>query len=128
MNKVYISGKVVQQPLLMMEGETPHLVMTVRVAHRKRNGERRSEDYRVNAWNRVAQWGKEKLEQGQIIALQGYLTQNASKNHATEITVEEFLPLRFESPRRDVDAGNESAGEPALAAAEDHTDDSADAP
>lgn len=124
MNKVYISGKVVQQPLLLMEGETPHLVMTVRVAHKKRNGERRSEDYRVNAWNRVAQWGKDNLEQSQIIALQGYLTQNASNNHATEITVEEFLPLRFEAPRRDESAENEPACESAAEAAEECADDS----
>lgn len=124
MNKVYISGKVVQQSLLMMEGETPHLMMTVRVAHKKRNGERRSEDYRVNAWNRVAQWGKDNLKQGQIIALQGYLTQNASNNHATEITVEEFLPLRFDVPHRNEDAGNEQACESAAVPAEECADDS----
>lgn len=106
MNKVYISGKIVQQPLLQMESEIPHLVMSVRVAHKKRNGERRSEDYRVNAWNRIAKWGKENLKHGQIIALQGYLTQNASNNHATEITVEEFLPLRLENSHRDMNAEN----------------------
>ena len=106
MNKVYISGKIVQQPLLQMEGEIPHLVMSVRVAHKKRNGERRSEDYRVNAWNRIAKWGKENLKQGQIIALQGYLTQNASNNHATEITVEEFLPLYFDNSHRDMKTEN----------------------
>lgn len=124
MNKVYISGKVVQQPLLLMEGETPHLVMTVRVAHKKRNGERRSEDYRVNAWNRVAQWGKDNLEQSQIIALQGYLTQNASNNHATEITAEEFLPLCIEIPHQDAGAKNEPAYDSATVPAEECTDDS----
>lgn len=95
MNKVYISGKLVEQPLMRMDGENQHLILKLRIAHRKRTGERRSEDYRVNAWNRVAQWGAANLERGQIVAIQGYLTQNASNNHATEVTVEEFLPVRI---------------------------------
>lgn len=97
MNKVYISGKLVEQPILRMEGKNPHLTLTLRVAHKTRAGERKTEDYPVNAWNRAAQWGMANLERGQVVALQGYLTQNAQSGGATEVTVEEFLPLRVVS-------------------------------
>lgn len=113
MNKVYISGKVVHQPVLMGENEAPHLIVSLRVTHRKRNGERRSEDYHVNAWNRVALWGKANLEQGQIVALQGYLTQNAFKDHATEITAEEFMPLNTANLHQDMDVAEEPVNEAA---------------
>lgn len=94
MNRVYMSGKLKDQPILRMEGQTPHLILTLSVTHKKRTGELQREDYRINAWNRIAQWGMAHLERGQILALQGYLTQNASNNHATEVTVDEFLPMR----------------------------------
>lgn len=93
MNKVYISGKLVDEPRLRMDGDSQHLILKLRVAHRKRTGEHRSEDYQVNAWNRIAQWGASNLERGQVVALRGYLTQNASNNHATEVTAEEFFPV-----------------------------------
>ena len=96
MNNLFISGKVVEQPALRLEGgDAPHLTFTLRVAHRTRAGERRAEDYRVNAWNRIAQWGVENLARGQLVAVHGYLTQSASRGNAVEITATEFMPMEI---------------------------------
>lgn len=93
MNQVFISGRIAEAPVLRMEnGEVPHLTFTLRVGHRTRAGAQRTEDYRVNAWNRIAQWGVENLSRGRTVALCGYLTQNAANANATEITAAEFLP------------------------------------
>lgn len=115
MNNLFICGRIVEQPALRMEGGTaPHLILTLRVAHRTRTGERRAEDYRVNAWNRIAQWGMENLARGQVVVVHGYLTQNASNGSATEITAMEFMPL--EAPA--VSAASEEAPESVNPAAE----------
>lgn len=111
MNKVYISGKIVDQPFMRMEGENQHMILKLRVSHKKRNGERRFEDYRVNAWNRIAQWGMTNLVGGQIVAVQGYLTQNISNNHATEVTAEEFLPMRDPLPHQNMEE-NDKVSDP----------------
>ena len=95
MNRVYISGKLAESPLMRMDGGIAHLKALLRVSHRTRAGMRKSEDYRINAWNRIAQWGMANLERGQIVAVQGYLTQNRADGNVTEITVEEFLPVRM---------------------------------
>ena len=95
MNRVYISGKLAESPLMRMDGGIAHLTALLRVSHRTRAGMRKSEDYRINAWNRIAQWGMANLERGQIVAVQGYLTQNHADGNATEVTVEEFLPVHM---------------------------------
>ena len=95
MNRVYISGKLAESPLMRMDGGIAHLTALLRVSHRTRAGMRKSEDYRINAWNRIAQWGMANLERGQIVAVEGYLTQNRADGNVTEITVEEFLPVRM---------------------------------
>ncbi len=100
MNKVFISGMIADKPELRMEtGEVPHLILNLSVRHRTRAGELRSEIYRVSAWHNTAKWGAENLSKGQIIGVQGYLTQRPI--HAdpvtaviTEIAVDEFLPMR----------------------------------
>ena len=98
MNRVYMSGKLAESPLMRMDGGIAHLTAVLRVSHRTRAGIRKSEDYRINAWNRIAQWGMANLERGQVVAVQGYLTQNHSDGNTTEITVEEFLPVRVPAP------------------------------
>ena len=96
MNNLFISGKVADQPTLRLEGgNAPHLILTLRVAHKTRVGECRAEDYRVNAWNRAAQWGMANLVRGQLTAVHGYLTQNAAKGNAVEITAAEFMPMEI---------------------------------
>ena len=95
MNRVYISGKLAESPLMRMDGGIAHLTALLRVSHRTRAGMRKFEDYRINAWNRIAQWGMANLERGQIVAVEGYLTQNRADGNVTEITVEEFLPVRM---------------------------------
>ena len=98
MNRVYMSGKLAESPLMRMDGGIAHLTAVLRVSHRTRAGIRKSEDYRINAWNRIAQWGMANLERGQVVAVQGYLTQNHADGNTPEITVEEFLPVRVSAP------------------------------
>lgn len=100
MNKVFLSGMIADTPAPRMEvGETPHLTFSLRVRHRTRAGEVRSEFYRVNAWRNAARWGAEKLARGQIVGVQGYLTQRRVAGEGepmfvTEVTAEEFLFAR----------------------------------
>ena len=97
MNRVFLSGMVTSVPVLRMEsGEIPHLTFGLSVRHRTRAGEFRSETYRVSAWYSAARWGAEHLARGQVIGVQGYLTQrkisrDGSPAFATEIVAEEFL-------------------------------------
>ena len=103
MNRVFLSGIVMSAPVLRMEpGEIPHLTFALSVRHRTRAGEFRSETYRVSAWYNAARWGAEHLARGQVIGVQGYLTQrkiarDGSPAFATEIVAEEFL---FAHPAR----------------------------
>lgn len=119
MNKVFISGKIADQPELRTEsGEVPHLVLNLSVRHRTRAGEARSEIYRVSAWHNAAKWGAENLNKGQIIGVQGYLTQrpiHADRMTAvvTEIAVDEFLPMRPALREVSPEAAVESLGEAA---------------
>ena len=97
MNKVFISGLICESPVFRMEtGEIPHLILSLSVRHKTSAGKLQKEIYRVNAWHNVARWANENLKRGQIIGLQGYLTQrkvNIGNIAATEteIAVEEFL-------------------------------------
>ena len=103
MNRVFLSGMVTSVPVLRMEsGEIPHLTFALSVRHRTRAGEFRSETYRVSAWYSAARWGAEHLARGQVIGVQGYLTQrkiarDGGPAFATEIVAEEFL---FAHPAR----------------------------
>ena len=103
MNRVFLSGMVTSAPVLQMEpGEIPHLTFALSVRHRTRAGEFRSETYRVSAWYSAARWGAEHLARGQVIGVQGYLTQRKLARDdgpafATEIVAEEFL---FAHPAR----------------------------
>lgn len=100
MNKVYISGMITEKSELRMEpGDIPHLILHLSVRHKIRSGELRSEVYRVNAWRNMARWGVDNLHRGQIIGVQGYLTQRPVRMDnvtavATEIAADEFLPMR----------------------------------
>ena len=103
MNRVFLSGMVTSAPVLRMEpGEIPHLTFALSVRHRTRAGEFRSETYRMSAWYSAARWGAEHLTRGQVIGVQGYLTQrkiarDGGPAFATEIVAEEFL---FAHPAR----------------------------
>ena len=94
MNQVFISGIIADRPRLTQpENGAAHLMFALSVRHRTAKGVVKQELYTVNAWNRVALWGAEQLAQGQLVALQGYLTQHARESGvlAVEITAEEFL-------------------------------------
>ena len=100
MNKVFISGMITEKPELRMEpGDIPHLILHLSVRHKIKSGELRSEVYRVSAWHSTAKWGAENLNKGQIVGVQGYLTQRPVHMDnvtavATEIAADEFLPMR----------------------------------
>ena len=95
MNKVYISGILADMPACVQrEGGAAHLVFQLRVRHRTAKGAVKQEMYRINAWNNTAVWGRQNLRQGQLLSVQGYLTQRILENGvpAVEITAEEFFP------------------------------------
>ncbi len=116
MNKVFLSGRIAEKmDSRLEEGERPHLVLKLNVQHRTKAGELRKESYRVNAWNAVARWGAEHLQKGQVVGVQGYLTQREIRAGyvtavSTEVAVDEFLPMQM--------AGKEEAPEEEQAAAE----------
>lgn len=99
MNKVFLTGMIAETPTLRMEsGEVPHLTMGLSVRHKTRSGEVRSELYRISAWNNCARWGSDHLKWGQIIGVQGYLTQRRTQNEKnsvtiTEVVAEEIFPM-----------------------------------
>ena len=112
MNKVFISGIIVDTPILHNEkGDVAHLTLKLGVRYKQKTGEFRKEAYRVSAWNNTAKWAAENLKKGQIIAVQGYLAQRQMKLGnvsvvVTEISVDEFLPMRIV---RDEEAKKESS-------------------
>lgn len=97
MNKVFISGLINEAPVFRVEpGDIPHLILSLCVRHKTSAGKLQKEIYRISAWYNTARWGFEHLKQGQIIGVQGYLTQRKSNVHTTmvietEIAVDEFL-------------------------------------
>ena len=101
MNKVFVSGKIVNDLILRTPEENgAHLIIKLCIRHKTRSGEQRSELYRINAWNGVAKWASENLKRGQLISVQGYLTQRRIRNAdatvtATEITATEFTVGRL---------------------------------
>lgn len=102
MNQVFLSGIIAEKPRLTQpEGGTAHLLFPLRVRHRTAKGVVKHELYTVNAWNNVALWGAKRLEQGQLVAVQGYLTQHMRENGAlsVEVTADEFLPANKGSAR-----------------------------
>ena len=99
MNKVFVTGRIARQPMLRKEqNDVPHLILQLKVSHKTANGEIRNEFYPVSAWHNAALWGETHLQKGQVVGVQGYLSQR--KVHAgnvqamsVEITAEEFLPM-----------------------------------
>ena len=100
MNKVFLTGMIANAPTLRMEtGEVPHLIFSLSVRHKTRSGELRNEYYRISAWNNSARWGSVHLTRGQVVCVQGYLSQRKiQKEQETlfipEVVAEEFLPMR----------------------------------
>ncbi len=97
MNKVYLSGVIVENPALVTtEQGATHLILNLSVSHRNKAGIK-SELYRVNAWNNAAIWGNANLRRGQQIMVQGYLTQRPARGEGegtfdVDVTAEEFFP------------------------------------
>lgn len=94
-----MSGMITEKPELRMEpGEIPHLLFHPSIRHKVKSGELRSEVYRVSAWHNTARWGIENLNKGQVIGVQGYLTQRPVHMDnvtavTTEAAVDEFLSM-----------------------------------
>lgn len=74
-NKVFLSGVVDGRVEDIGRGGRAHVVFDIRVEHRTRAGEVKSESYRINAWNRCAEYCLENLSTGMRVALQGRLSQ-----------------------------------------------------
>jgi len=96
MNKVFVSGIVMEQPILkMVTGDVPHILFPIDIRHKTRAGKVQHEKYMVNAWHNAALWANAQLKQGQCITVQGYLTQRTIKigdgvYTFAEITADEF--------------------------------------
>lgn len=96
MNQVFLSGIIAGRPrLLRPENGAAHLLFPLRVRHKTAKGVVKQELYTVNAWNNVALWGAKQLGQGQLVVMQGYLTQRMREDGilSVEVTVDEFLPV-----------------------------------
>ena len=99
MNKVFLSGMIAGTPVLHKhDGGKKQLTFALLVSHRTQAGEERRESYQINAWNSAAIWAHAHLRAGMCVGLQGYLTQKILRGSgvcvtATEVTVEQFMPL-----------------------------------
>lgn len=101
MNKVYLSGIVSDNPRqLGGEGQAPHTVFPLCVRHMTSAGVVKKELYRINAWNRTAEFCRERLAKGMKIAVEGYLTQRVFQagdvpNVSVEVAADElFIPAK----------------------------------
>ena len=102
MNQVFLTGIIAGKPrLVQAEGGAAHLLFPLRVRHRTAGGVVKQELYTVNAWNNVALWGAKHLGQGQLVAVQGYLTQHMRGDGtlSVEVAADEFLPAGKGSAR-----------------------------
>lgn len=111
MNKVFVSGIIVAAPIVKKETEAmPHLVFSLGTRHKTRAGKIKYEKYTINAWNHIAIWGASRLEAGQTLTVQGYLTQRVIKMDdlsfvMTEITAEKFILNAYASaPKANAEA------------------------
>ena len=106
MNKVFLSGTIAGTPVLQKhDGGKKKLTFALIVTHKTQAGEARHERYQINAWNSVAIWAHARLRDGMHVGLQGYLTQKILRDSgvcvtATEVTVEQFMPLEVLNPER----------------------------
>ena len=97
MNRVYISGMIAGTPEFRMEKEEiPHLTFVLSMRRGLENGRVCREFYRISACKGIARWGAEHLKKGQIVGIQGSLTQRrvlAANVTAVEtvIVADEFL-------------------------------------
>ena len=97
MNSVIISGVVTN--ITDYNAQPEHVVLSVRIAHRGREENTNHETYRLNTWNRMAVWAKQKLSVGQVVTLTGYLRQRVVRAYdipitAIEICATEIVPSR----------------------------------
>lgn len=75
-NKVFLSGVVdgrVEE--IGREGMAKRVVFDLRVEHKTRAGVVKRESYRINAWNKCAEYCLQNLATGMRVALQGRLSQ-----------------------------------------------------
>lgn len=93
MNSVIISGIITN--IIDYNSQPEHVVLSVRIAHRGRDGNSVYETYRVNTWNRMAVWAKQKLSVGQVVALTGYLKQRVIRAYDMPITVTEITAIEI---------------------------------
>lgn len=98
MNKVYLSGEVYDEPVMVNRPDAaPHAVFSLMVSHRSKAGVQQ-ELYRVSAWNRCAEYCGQRLKRGMRIALQGHLSLRPIQLEtklfrAVEVTMTEvFMP------------------------------------
>ena len=108
MNKVYISGTIVQDLRRVdrkVDGQAPHILFPLAVTHKTRGGEIRKEIYSISAWNGSALWAETNLIKGQRVMIQGYLAQKqlelaladgtTSRISLIEVAVDEFFSGTF---------------------------------
>lgn len=96
MNKVYLSGEIYDEPMLINHKDAlEHLVFSLMVKHKSKAGMRR-EVFRISAWNQCAAYAYANLKRGMRVAVEGYLTQRPvtvgdKQFVAVEVAVSELL-------------------------------------
>ena len=76
MNHVELSG-LIAEPVVAhkVNEQIVHAEFQLQTRHKNRAGEWQKERYTIHCWNRLAEWVNENLHQGDLVAVDGRLTQ-----------------------------------------------------
>ena len=76
MNHVELSG-LIAEPVVAhkVNEQIVHAEFQLQTRHKNRAGEWQKERYTIHCWNRLAEWANENLHQGDLVAVDGRLTQ-----------------------------------------------------
>lgn len=78
LNRVYLSGVVVEKPTVNCIAEKPlHVEFTLQIRHKRADGKWKKEQYMVHCWNRLAEWAERFLEKGKLVSVEGRLIQRS---------------------------------------------------
>ena len=76
MNHVELSG-LIAEPVVAhkVNEQIVHAEFQLQTRHKNRAGEWQKERYTIHCWNRLADWANENMHQGDLVAVDGRLTQ-----------------------------------------------------
>ena len=79
MNHVELSG-LIAEPVVAhkVNEQIVHAEFQLQTRNKNRAGEWQKERYTIHCWNRLADWANENLHQGDLVAVDGRLTQRSN--------------------------------------------------